>query len=265
MCPSNLLWYIMAKKAKNIKNQDILNLINVLNEPLDVNNKQISDIENHRKKLLSKSNPISKLEVGAGTRLKNSNANQIKNMTKNGACNTTLAKVLFNIAEYFNTKNILELGTQLGIGTAYLSASNKVQKVFTIEACPETLSIAQDYFKNTNSGNKIYTINNTFDKALPELKKEKEKFSLFYIDGDHRGESLLRYYRFCKQNLAKEEYIFVIDDINWSRDMFKAWKKIAGDDNALAINAGRFGLILHKNALPNISIMLKFSKLDFQE
>jgi len=46
------------------------------------------------------------------------------------------------------SRNILELGTSLGITTAYLAANSSKSKCITLEGSPEIIKIARDNLKN---------------------------------------------------------------------------------------------------------------------
>lgn len=168
--------------------------------------------------------------------------------------------VLYNISEYLQECKVLELGTHFGIGTAYLSTPNTSSAVTSIEACPATFSIANNFLSNQTFSNKLNLINGLFTEVLKDLKSNKQKFNLFYIDGDHKGVSLNKYFTFCINYLAEEQFIVVIDDINWSKDMFDTWKEISKSSNSCSINAGRFGILIFDNYLPKETYMLKFSK-----
>lgn len=217
-------------------------------------------INTQRNLLLQSTQTISKKEYGAGSRILNNKQHSIKSMAQRGACSPLLGKILFNLTSIFNTQQVLEFGTQLGIGTAYIAASANTKNITSMEACPATLKVATDFFSKYKHGNKIETLLNTFDNSLEQLHATHKKFDLFYIDGDHRFSSLLRYFNYCKTYLATPNAIFVIDDINWSIGMFKAWKQMIQQTNALSFNAGRFGIIITQNMHIKGNFMLKFSK-----
>ena len=217
-------------------------------------------INTQRKLLLQSTQTISKQEYGAGSRILNNKQQSVKRMTQIGACAPILGKTLFNLASIFNTQQVLEFGTQLGLGTAYLAASTSTYSITSMEACPETLKIANDFFSKYKHEEKIETILGTFDNTLTQLHSKHKKFNLFYIDGDHRFSSVLRYFNFCKANLAAPNAIYVIDDINWSIGMHRAWRQICQQTNALCLNAGRFGIIITKDTRIRGNFMLKFSK-----
>lgn len=217
-------------------------------------------IEQHKQGLLKDKTVINKIDFGAGSRSLKPKQQSISWQTNNSACPSSLGKVLFNITNLFNEAKILELGTHFGIGTAYLASSESTKTITSIEACKNTFAIAEKFLLSQTYSDKISLINSTFYESLEKLNNNTNKFNLFYIDGDHKGKSLINYFTICKEHLSSEKSIFVIDDINWSKDMFSAWNKLCNEYNSCSINAGRFGILLFDNTLPSVRLMLKFSK-----
>jgi predicted O-methyltransferase YrrM len=240
--------------------EEIVKLFNELNSWDLHKEKNCNSIEQFKIELLQNKKIIEKQEFGAGSRILSLKKNSIKSQTLSSSCTRTLGKILYNLSEYLNESKVLELGTHFGIGTAYLSKPNTSIKVTSIEACPTTLNIATNFLQKQTFSHKLQLINGTFNDVLADLNNKKQKFNLFYIDGDHKGESLSKYFTFCRNNLATEKSVFIIDDINWSKDMFHSWNKIIKDNEACSINAGRFGIIIFNEQLPANSYMLKFSK-----
>lgn len=194
----------------------------VLNNPNKVCG--IREIENLRKSLL-KSNEIIEIEdFGAGSQKLKSNFRKISEIAKTSSTNQKNGILLNNIVNYFNIKNILELGTSLGIGTAYLSFNNSNTKIITIEGSKTIFEKAKENFAYLNLVN-IEQINSKFDDVLQDISDKNLKFDFIFIDGNHRKEATLKYFdiilTFCHKNT-----ILLFDDISWNKDMQIAWKSI---------------------------------------
>lgn len=173
------------------------------------------------------------------------NTRSIKQITKVASISTKKGKLLFRLINYFNCKNILELGTSIGLGTAYLSKANPNNNITTVEACTNTLKIAQQNFKELSLNN-VKTTNTTFNNFFSEIKEKTTQFDLVYIDGDHKEESTINYFNQLL-NFKKESSIFIFDDINWSNGMHKAWEYIkAHPEVTLSINLFQIGIIFFK-------------------
>jgi len=117
----------------------------------------------------------------------------------------------------------IELGTGLGFSTAYLVAGiNKPYSVRSADANTEALFIANDMLnKAILVSNTLY--NTDFDDLLESAPAH---YNLAYIDGDHTGAALTRYYLKLIPLMAPKSVI-IVDDVLWSKDMKQAWDRLA--------------------------------------
>ncbi|MCX7953574.1 MAG: class I SAM-dependent methyltransferase [Bacteroidales bacterium] len=151
-------------------------------------------------------------------------------------------KILSNLITYFNCKNILELGTGLGISSSYMALLNNRSTITTVDASTEFIKIAQELWKKLRINN-INVINKTFNEAINEIIKTNDFIDMLFIDGNHKKDALLSYYYKLKPKFNKNT-IVVIDDIYWSKEMHEAWNIIKNDpDVSLSIDIFRMGLI----------------------
>lgn len=214
---------------------------NVLNKKR--NNEKLSKIENYRKFLLRSNELISVEDFGAGSRKIKVNRRQVKNIAKTSLKPKKYAALLFNIAKYYKTQNIIELGTSLGITTSYLSASGF--NVYTIEGSKEIAEIASSGFKKNDLSN-IKLFLGKFEDQLPAILSEIERVDLAFVDGDHRKISTLNYFNQLKEK-SIENTILIFDDIYWSEEMEDAWYIIKNDpDVTLSIDLFFIGLIFFR-------------------
>lgn len=84
-------------------------------------------------------------DFGAGSRVFKSNSRKVSRIAKNAGISKKRAFLLNRLTSYLNIQSALELGTSVGISTAAISAGNDLELV-TLEGCPETGKIAQEYF-----------------------------------------------------------------------------------------------------------------------
>src|SRR5690606_193228 len=120
--------------------------------------------------------------------------------------------------------NIIELGTCLGLTTAYFSLACPDAKVLTIEGCPQTAGVAAENFKELNLPAIDLHVGN-FDTLFPELLAAQEKIDVVYIDGNHLKEATLNYFHWCLPKVH-EHTLLIFDDIYWSKGMKEAWEEI---------------------------------------
>lgn len=201
------------------------------------------EIEQVRSLLLKQNDSIELKDLGAGSKSIKSSTIMINILTKKVQSRPEKAQILFRIVSFFQKKNILEIGTSLGLTTAYLSNANKNGKVTTIEGDPKVSRLAQKNF-NTLKLKNIELINQPFDQIIPQLLKNK--FDLIFFDGNHSKEATLRYFYWLAEQ-ADEDSIFIFDDIYWSIDMKQAWEEIYNFDKVmLSLDIFSLGIVFFK-------------------
>lgn len=187
-------------------------------------------IELLRHELLHKQTKIEINDFGAGSRIYKNNERSIASITRISVKPKKYCELLYRICQWHKTENVLELGTSIGITSAYLSLAAK--KIITIEGCKNIASVAKENFKKLNLNN-IQLINNTFDNCLNiELEKIKNQKNMIYIDGNHKKEPTISYFESIIKYTTEND-ILIFDDIHWSDEMEEAWKHICNHPKAI--------------------------------
>tara|TARA_B100000674_G_C37809836_1_gene900566 strand:- start:277 stop:1059 length:783 start_codon:yes stop_codon:yes gene_type:complete len=199
-------------------------IYNFLNSILREHSENCENIEELRKDLLIDNRIINILDFGAGSNINKNPQRSIKDIAKNSAKNKKCGKILYNITKYFQPKNMLELGTSLGISSIYIAQGNSNGKLYTFEGCPETAEIAKENFLKTNTNN-IEIIVGDFNKTLSHELKKIKQLDFIFIDGNHQKEATISYFKKCL-NYSNDKSIIVFDDIYWSKGMEDAWDYI---------------------------------------
>lgn len=185
-------------------------------------------IENLRKELLADKTLIEVEDLGAGSSSSKNNQRTIGEIARNALKSKKLGQLLFRMVDHFRPNTIVELGTSLGITTAYLAAANGAGKVFTIEGSDRIADVAQKNFERLNLYNTTL-IRGNFDDRLPALLQETGIVDLAFVDGNHRLEPTLRYFKLLLEH-SDENTILIFDDIHWSAEMEAAWDEIRKSD-----------------------------------
>jgi predicted O-methyltransferase YrrM len=181
-------------------------------------------IEGLRESLLSDERTIAITDLGAGSHVNNNKQKQVKQLAKNALKPSKLAQLIYRIVNDHQPQNIVELGTCLGLTTGYLSAAAPGSKIITVEGCPQTAAIARENINKLNARNVEVLVGN-FDDVLPELLKNLDKLDFIFVDGNHRKEATLRYFKQCLP-LIRDNSLMIFDDIYWSKGMEEAWEEI---------------------------------------
>jgi len=180
-------------------------------------------LSKYKKVLLKDSEIITVSDYGAGSKVFNSNNRKVGAIAKHAGISKTKAKLLQKILSYYKPKNILELGTSVGISTAAMSIVIPNSKITTLEGCPNTAKKASEYFEKFNLKNIELKVGE-FSKLLPKIY-QNNSFDLIYFDGNHQKEATINYYKNCLQSVHNDT-ILIFDDIHWSKEMEKAWNYI---------------------------------------
>lgn len=200
------------------------------------------EIESLRTSLLQSNVSIVVEDYGAGSHKDNNNERKIANITKYAAKTEKHGQLLFRIIANYQYKNILELGTSMGIGAAYLSKANSDVILHTIEGSPAIAEQAKNNF-TTLGINNIKQYIGRFDEVLPTLIPKIAPIDCVFIDGNHSYQPTVDYFHLLLPYLASES-LLIFDDIHWSPDMKKAWLEIKEHPKAMmCIDVFQFGLV----------------------
>lgn len=217
---------------------------------------QYNIIEAQRKKLLQDDTMIQVTDLGAGSHLNKDRTKKVKEIAKNALKSPALAQLIHRLAKFSNPKSVIELGTCLGITSAYLSTAAPEASVFTIEGCPQTAAVAKQNFEDLKLNNIRLEVGN-FDHILPGILAEQEQLDFVYIDGNHRKDATLNYFNWCLPKVH-ENTMLIFDDIYWSAGMKEAWAAIkAHPQVTVTIDLFWIGLVFFKKGQAREDFKLK--------
>jgi predicted O-methyltransferase YrrM len=214
-------------------------------------------IEERRRQLLSSPARISVTDFGAGSHTGAGQQRRVADIARTAAKPPHLAQLLFRLANYFRPATILELGTSLGLTTAYLAAADSRQRVVTFEGCPNVAAVARDTFAALHLSNVSIVEGNIDDTLAPALSTLHAPMDFAFFDGNHRYEPTLRYFELCLAHRT-DESVFVFDDIHWSADMERAWEAIkAHSEVTLTVDLFYIGLVFFRKNQPKQHFSLR--------
>lgn len=177
---------------------------------------------------------------GAGSH-KMGSTRKLSAIYKNSSSKGKYGEMLFQIVGHYSMKNVLELGTSIGVGTTCLASGNPETNIVTIEGCPNTYEEAVENFKMLGLAN-VEAICGTFSEVIPTLPEVK--YDLIFIDGHHDGTALIHYVSELQKHIHENTFI-ILDDIRWSKSMSNAWKQFVDDpEYHVTIDLFRMGIVL---------------------
>ncbi len=214
-------------------------------------------IEQQRKKLFNDDSTITVTDLGAGSHLNKNTIKKVSQIAKNALKSPRLAQLIYRLANDTNAKSVIELGTCLGITSAYLAKANPNAQMITIEGCPETAAVAKKNFQDLDL-NAIELHVGNFDLILPDIIAKQPTLDFVYVDGNHRKEATLNYFKWCLPKVT-EGSLLIFDDIYWSDGMKEAWQEIKNHpDVTVTIDLFWIGLVYFKKGQAKEHFKLKF-------
>ncbi|MBP6733051.1 MAG: class I SAM-dependent methyltransferase [Chitinophagales bacterium] len=194
-----------------------------------------------RRQLSKDATPVIIDDLGAG----NNTQKTIKQMEAGVAIPHQFGTLLCSLVKYTQPATIIELGTSIGISSAYMAYGNERANVFTMEGAPAVANVARQTHNLLGLKN-IEVITGSFEVELPQLLNRQHGPALVFFDGNHTLAATLNYFELCLAQ-ATEDSVFVFDDIYWSEDMFAAWQQIKAHPRVkLTIDVYRFGICFFK-------------------
>ena len=194
-----------------------------------------------RSDLLTDNRKISFEEIGTSAEL------TVAEVARRAASPEIWTRFFYQLCKPNSIKNILEIGTNLGVSGQYFIKAlenKKNTKFVTLEGVKGLCEIASTRFNRLTSQNRFEVVHGLYDKTLPSVLKSRIRFDLVFIDGNHQYEATLKYFELVKNNLT-DGALVIFDDIHWSKGMRKAWEEIAvKKDIAFSINFFKLGIIV---------------------
>jgi predicted O-methyltransferase YrrM len=168
------------------------------------------------------------------------------------------SRLLYRIAHYYQYRNILELGTSLGVTTTYLAQVPSLEKLVTMEGADEVAAYAESHFLEMGLHN-TELVRGNFDDTLSGVLNSVDRIDLAFIDGNHRKKPTLDYFHRIMEK-TDDYSCLVFDDIHWSPGMEEAWEDIKKDNRVrLSIDLFFLGIVFFsKSFVEKQDFMIRF-------
>ncbi len=192
---------------------------------------------------------------GAGSRKKNK-PRKVSSIAKLSGSSARWGRFLFAMSERFGGDVVIELGTNLGIGTSYLALGNKNTTVHTFEGNSSLYDFSSANFEKNGISN-VQAHLGLIQDLLPGVLSDVKKVDLVYIDADHTYEATVHFFELLKPHL-KESSVIIFDDIHWSEGMESAWQEVVSDSMVtLSLDLFFKGIVFFDKGLSKEHFILK--------
>jgi len=188
------------------------------------------DIENFRKELLSRENPLNTLTADE-TQHKNYGA------------------LLFRLVNFFKCRNVLQIGTSTGVMSLYLALPLRNScKCYALEERPGLTQSVRTFAENYSLTN-LHLTEGAYAENLLKLNSDNASFDFIFIntrgDSDKTNETFRLVETFIYQNT-----VMVIDNIRQNKAIKNIWQEIKNrSDVTLTIDLFSLGLVFFNTQL----------------
>ena len=198
-------------------------------------------------------------DFGAGSKVNASQQRTIGNIARHSQKPARFGRLLFRLIRPFRAKTIVDLGTSLGMTTAYLAEAARAPggQVLTFEGCPQTAAVARRNFEQLGLQNVTVVVGN-IDQTLAPKIAQLAAIDFAFFDANHRYRPTAQYFETCLTRIHNDT-VFVFDDIHWSSEMEQAWAFIKKHP-AVSVTVDLFwvGLVFFRHEQPKQDFVLRF-------
>ncbi|MDK2840962.1 MAG: hypothetical protein PWQ17_467 [Anaerophaga sp.] len=209
------------------------------------------------RRMLLKNNTVVETDTLGAPSVSNKKQKKIKQLVSEGSLPPKFGEILFRLINYFDARNIIELGTGTGLSTLWLALPHSRSRVITIEGNARLSDIAKQLFEIVEVSN-IRVWSGSFAELLPEVLDQLPRLDFVFFDGDHRKDSVLGYFETCLKKVHNNT-IFVFDDIHWNKEMEEAWHIISYHPQVtVSLDFYRIGIVFFRKECTKQHYMVRF-------
>jgi predicted O-methyltransferase YrrM len=210
-----------------------------------------------------KSNSIKLIidDLGSGSHEIKTSERVVNNIYKTASTNSRMGEILYRLIKYYRFRNILEIGTCLGVGTAYMQSAIKDTsdaRITTIEGSHSLVEFTKSNFNNYFNDSKVDFLEGNFDILLPQILPLLPPIDLALVDGNHTYKATLNYFNLLVGKTHNDSVI-IFDDIYWSEEMKNAWIEIKQYPGVTcSVDLFRWGMVFFRKEMRKEHFTLRF-------
>jgi predicted O-methyltransferase YrrM len=181
-------------------------------------------LRSYERKLLTDERSLQISDLGAGSHANNTQIRRVGHIAKHAGKQLALRELFFRLTNDLEPEYGVELGTSLGMSSAYFGKACERMTWYTIEGSPEVHKVSKQTFSDLRLKH-IRPISGNFNDKFPQVLNEIPKLDLLYVDGNHRKQATIDYFNQALRK-AHPGTVMIFDDLYWSDGMIEAWETI---------------------------------------
>jgi len=216
-------------------------------------------IEIQRSALLRQRSLLETTDFGAGASTGDykTRFRQVKDVTRHSSIGPKFGKLIHRLVTHFAPREILEVGTAMGISTLYIATAAPMSRLITMEGCAVIAEKARENFNAFKMENIELDLGN-FNALMAKTLDKFDKLDFVLIDANHRKDPTIEYFKMMLPKLHSNS-IVMIDDIYWSKGMTDAWNEIKKNDKvSISIDLFKMGILSFREDIAKEDFILKF-------
>ncbi len=256
MVESLLRYLLAARNEHGLHSPFVYDLYTRTIRVNDRKNPAFSPIQTLRRELRNSRQVIDVTDFGTGA---GQYSRSVGSIARRSLKSDKYGRLLYRLTKRFGAKTVLDLGTSLGITTAYLAkaANDNGGQVITVEGCPQTAAVAGETFRRLGCGNVQQVVGN-LDELLAPTLADLGEIDFAFFDANHRYAPTVQYFTWCIDHIHNDS-VFIFDDIHWSADMERAWNTIKTHPSvAVTVDLFHVGLVFFRREQPKQDFILRF-------
>ena len=191
-------------------------------------------IEEVRTRMLADEREVAFVDYGSGGKRKSENRDgrKVCDIAKWSLAKKKYAQMMARLVNWLGTSNslnIVELGTSLGVTTAYLAAVDSRNKVVTCEGCPAVAAIAKENWNALGLSNIECVVGEVTVDSLQLTVDSLRRIDVAFIDANHTYAGTRVYFNVLAEKMH-EKSVMIVDDIHYNEEMERAWREICEDE-----------------------------------
>ena len=198
-------------------------------------------IEVCRQTMLADDRELEFVDYGSGKQQGESEKKRVCDIARKSLTKKRYAQMLYRLVNWLGESEIragrvemreergltiVELGTSLGVTTAYLAMPDSRNRVLTFEGCASVAEVAEENWQKLNVKN-IQCVVGAIDAVV--LSRELSCVDVAFVDANHTYAGAREYFNVLA-SMVHEKSVIVVDDIHYSSEMERAWKEICEDE-----------------------------------